>query len=154
MISIKRFILNILQDVLPCRFKRMLVLSSLYGFIKEIASNDINYTPLHKINCILRLAREDEALFIPVNKPYWFWDPKMLESEMRLKNGQVIGSIISVLSNDIAEVSNNSAMLNLVSHYLAVVVPDWLRYQSDRSMRHDIRNLLQSFVSSDDKIRA
>jgi hypothetical protein len=111
---------------LPVRTKRLMFLASFSAQLKD--PKEINRELLHKLNKVLSLSADDNALKFPVHLSHAIWRNRPLEPGVKL-------SLKTEAVRDRA---------HAVARKVIAAMPEWLRYDDEAKMSEDVENLLQN----------
>ena len=130
-----RFIGSMLGRFLTPRAKRLIFLSSLTAYIKDV--HDPDNATLEKINEMFSLSENTSALKFPMQVSTRIWGGF---DTAELKYAGVNCSTLSEVGSQKLAISQ----MRIVANRLIKYMPDWLRYESNESMRQDIFKLLNT----------
>lgn len=128
---LSRTLHNFLKYRLSPRIKRMIFLSSLLGFTKP--KDLLSIDTIIKINEVLGLAHDVEAIRLPMFIRTWVWDHEFNE-EIPVNNR-------SVMLSQFYDVQLTRIDFGLLSDYIISKAPDWLIYAGKDVICRDIESL-------------
>ena len=128
-----RFLTWFLGKVLPDSIKRMIFLSSLAAYIRDL--NQPDKETLQKLNEILMLSANAEALRFPMEISSKIWGRFNTESLDGIQCGQAHAFSLKGL---------HKSQMRIVANRLIDHQPRWLKYQSKEGTRQDIYKLFLS----------
>jgi hypothetical protein len=140
-ISLKKKALTLicvtLGKVLPRRTKRLILISTIIGGIKNI--DNPSKTLLRKINELLEVSVIDEAIALPMVFGKKMWRDKLPED--------FFFYYIKKPPLDFEELDKRElkpAEVRIAANTIIKSSPGWLKYDSNRVMRSDVVNVLSS----------
>ena len=128
---VSRVIHRFLKYRLSCRIKRMIFLSSLLGFTKckDLPSIDT----IIKINEVLGLAHDVEAIKLPIFIRTWLWNHEF-DEEITVSNRRILLSQFYDI-----QLSRNE--FERLADYIISKAPDWLIYAGKDTICNDLESL-------------
>lgn len=133
---LERIVPSLLGKMLPKRAKRMIFVSS---FLAHIQNNcQSNKTLLSKLNMLMKLSSDDNALDLPMRLHNKIWGNIQIVDILREKNIDVT-SIDEIVYMEIF-----SSQVRTVSEQIVKAAPEWLRYDSNTKMRADMVMLFKN----------
>lgn len=134
---INTFVVMFLDNVLPNRMKRLILLSSLYAKINSVSEPDKAIAL--KLNQVLSLSKSHEALLFPMQLGNRLW-----RDSIKVECGNSKSLKINSFS-EIAIASLTRTEMRIVSDQILKTIPQWLKYGSNRQMKQDLTILLSSY---------
>lgn len=125
----------LLGKMLPDQIKRMIFLSSLAAYVRNLNQPDIE--TLEKLNEILLLSNNAEALRLPMEISSKIWGKFNIE---QLKSA---GASFDE-ENNLSMQGLQKSQMRIVANRLIDHMPKWLKYQSKEGTRQDIYKLFLS----------
>ncbi len=125
----RQFMSRFLMDHVPSRIKRLIFLSSIIGVIEHVETPDQEM--LNKLNTVLKLAHNNEAMALPIHIHSWLWKDCDLESSFNVEGKEL--NITSIASANL----NKSGFLK-VAEYLISKAPEWIIYDSEQAIAKDL----------------
>ena len=125
-----------LGQVLPKRMKRLIFVSSFIAHIKNSTNPDKEL--LSKINKLLLLSSNDDALLLPVQLHQQIWQKVVLKDVLTDKNIEI---------DDISQIASYSfkkPQIRTLSEEIIRVIPNWLLYGSKTQIRSDLICIFQN----------
>lgn len=124
-----QFFSRFLTDHVPSRIKRLIFLSSIIGMIKKVETPDQEM--LNKLNDVLKLAHNNEAMALPIHIHSWLWKNCDLNTSIKID-----GKDLSI--TNIAEANLGRNSLIQVAEYLVSKAPEWIVYGSEHAIAKDL----------------
>jgi hypothetical protein len=118
---------SLAERCLPERTKRLMFLASFSAQLKD--PKEMNGELLHKLNVLLSLSVDDNALKLPVHLSHAIWRNRPLEPGVRL----------SLKAESLQDRAYS------ISRKVVAAMPSWLRYGDDASMSKDVVDLLHNW---------
>jgi hypothetical protein len=134
---IRRFFYKSLYTNVPRRIKRLIFIASILALID--GNSEINKYLATKLNNILQIAYNDEALYFPMAIKSIIW-----KSIIKNPLLEISGKVYNILN--ISEIRTNDPYLNNTSNFLISNMPAWLVYGSVDMMHHDIEVLFKKVL--------
>ena len=118
-----------LAGLIPKRAKRIIFLSTLFRIIDEPEKEktDVNPETLKKLNSVLSLCHNEEALYFPCHLTTVMWNKDIIENLPQKVKG---------------EIENHE--LDLLTDKVIKNAPSFMLYDSNRKMRQDIKLLIRN----------
>lgn len=126
---------SILGKVLSKRTKRIIFVSSFIAHIQNCQSS--NKTLLSKLNTLMELSSDDNALDLPMRFHNRIWANAQIDEIFREKNLQLLSI------NEIVHMEFSSPQIRTMSEQIVKTTPDWLKYDSNTKMRADLIKLFK-----------
>lgn len=127
---------EILGKVLPRRAKRMIFVSSFIAHIQNCQTSD--KTLLNKLNLLMQLSADDNALDLPMRLHNRIWGNIQIEEILRDKN-LAVSSI-----DEIVHMEFVTPQIRTISEQIVKATPEWLKYDSNTKMRADLIKLFKN----------
>ena len=127
---------NILGRVLPKRVKRMIFVSSFIAHIQNCRQSD--KTLLNKLNILMQLSADDNALDLPMRFHNRIWDNIHIEEILRDKNLEIT-SIDKIIHMEFV-----TPQIRTISEEIVKATPERLKYDSNTKMRADLIKLFKN----------
>ena len=121
-----------LNWLLPDKIKRMIFLSSLAAYIRDLQKPDKE--TLKKLNEILLLCSNEEALRFPIEIHSKIWG--RFDIECLQQSGIDVSNMREFHTRGLAK-----SEMRIVANRFIDYMPVWLKYQSKESIRQDIYRL-------------
>ena len=122
----------LLKKILPAAIKRLVFLSSLAAYVRDVKNPDQEM--LEKLNEVLMLSSDPQALKLPMQINSVIW------GKFNMDDIKVIGD--QKHSSDSLSMSGlQRSQTRIMANRLIDYMPEWLRYQSKEKMRQDIYRL-------------
>lgn len=125
----------LLSKILSSRTKRIMFISSLYAYIKQIQNPDEEIAL--KLNQVMCLSSREDALMLPMALSKYIW-----------RNGASIHcSTEEVQMNQLSDALrrvDSLAQQRIISEQVIQNTPQWLQYGSHRRMRYDLMELFKN----------
>lgn len=121
---------RILGAILPRRMKRLIFVSSFIAHLRN--TNNPDRQLLAKINKLLVLTSNDEALLFPIQLHQRIWDKVELKDVL---NGK------SITVDDSSQISSyrfRKPQIRILSEEIIKIIPSWLMYGSKNQIRSDL----------------
>lgn len=120
---------GLLSRLLPTRTKRLILFASLSARICDDKTK-FNSATLHKLNSVMALSSEDQALALPVQLSKVIWKKDS-------------GNVLLYPTKDAAAAEG-------VVDKIMSEIPGWLKYSNKKGMREDLQRLLshQELITS------
>ena len=126
-LHIDNFFTFILNFILPDRTKRLILLSSLASALNHCDSLDKQ--TIRKLNALLSLAYNDEAMYFPISISDMIWhNVDLISLETQSANLNVDESIISLTKTE----------------YILNHIPTWLKYGTYENIKKDVLQILNT----------
>jgi hypothetical protein len=125
-----------LNNFLPVKIKRMIFLTCVFAYVSDIDTPTDE--TIRKLNEILNLANDDDAIKLPIVIRHAIW--KTLEEPIQFDDGS---KYINV--KDIVREKKPS----IFDQFLKVLIkraPSWMVYGSDKTLENDLRVLFDRFA--------
>lgn len=130
------FVPTILDKILSKRAKRIIFVSSFIAHIQNCRSSD--KTLLNKLNLLMQLSADDNALDLPMRLHNKIWGNIQLDEILREKNIP-LSSIDEIVNFEFI-----TPQIRTISEQIVKATPFWLRYDSNTKMRADLIKLFQN----------
>lgn len=127
---------NILGRVLSKRVKRMIFVSSFIAHIQNCRQSD--KTLLSKLNLLMQLSADDNALDLPMRLHNRIWGNIQVEEILRDKNLE-LSSIDEIIHMEFV-----TPQIRTISEEIVKATPEWLKYDSNTKMRADLIKLFKN----------
>lgn len=134
--ALEESIPNVLGKVLPKRAKRMIFVSSFIAHIQNCRPSD--KTLLSKLNLLMQLSADDNALDLPMRLHNRIWGNIQVEEILRDKN-LALTSI-----DEIVHMQFITPQIRTISEEIVKATPEWLKYDSNTKMRADLIKLFKN----------
>lgn len=121
---VKSLLSGLLRRLLPTRTKRLILFASLSARLCDDKTK-FNSATLHKLNAVMALSNEDQALALPVHLSRVIW---------KKDSGNVVLYPTQMDTKPTEDVIN--AILN--------EIPSWLKYGNRKGMREDLVQLMRN----------
>lgn len=128
-----RGFLGVMRTVFSWKTRRMIFLSSIYGYILNVRTPDREHA--EKLSKVLNVARKPEALELPIAIKSVIWRNRMpsgVEVEGRTLQ------ISDLARNDLSDQECNTFIKLIVDS-----MPDWLQYAKKPQMQYDLKQLVK-----------
>lgn len=125
--AIRKGVVDLLQEHLPNRTKRLVFLASLAARLK--GSETFDTETLRKLNRVMELGKSDSALKLPYGLSRAIWQGK---------------TSYELLSVDFAEGALNQARKDEMVARIINAMPGWLRYGTNKDIELDVGRLLDN----------
>lgn len=125
----------LLAKLLSSRIKRMMFISSLYAYIKQIKTPDEEIAL--KLNQVMCLSSKEDALMLPMALSKYIWR----------NGGNIHCSTEEVQMDKLSETLrrvDSLAQQRIISEQVIQNTPQWLQYGSHRRMRYDLMELFKT----------
>jgi uncharacterized Fe-S cluster protein YjdI len=129
---LKRFFVREMSGMVPKKAKRLIFVISILALIEN--SKTLNKELTHKLNAILQLAYDEEALKFPAYLKEWIW-------KNRIKDRMIEINGVKFDISDNAAIIQHDPKCVMLSKSILSIMPLWLMYASSEEMTHDIRML-------------
>lgn len=127
-----------LMEHIPSRIKRLIFLSSIIGMIERVETPDQEM--LNKLNEVLKLAHNNEAMVLPFHIHSWLWKKCDPEASIEV-NGQNICMI------NIANANLGKTGFLQVAEYLISKAPEWIVYDSNQVIAKDLELVFKNITT-------
>lgn len=131
----KRLFYKFCKKVLPDKFKRLILLSSLTGYINNVHTMEKALS--ERLNELLNISNKSNSLVVPIMYSSRIWYQINPINELKEK-GIYCYDIKSFIQNN----RNNFRNIRILSDILVKLTPEHLMYSSKHRMRKDIFKLL------------
>jgi len=132
-----KIVCTTLGKVLPRKTKRLILISTIIGGIKNI--DNPSKTFLKKINELLHVSTIDEAMALPMVFGKKMWRDKLPDNFFFYYLKKPALNIDEVGHKEL-----KPAEVRIAANTIIKSSPGWLRYDSNRVMRSDVVNVLSS----------
>jgi hypothetical protein len=122
---------RLLKKKLSYRLKRMIFLSSVLGLVENIQHPDNEL--LGKLNSVLKLAHDKQALKFPIMIHSWIW--------RRQKDNVISLDGRTVPISDLVQLREGDVNFDKLAEYLFHAAPDWVVYSKLPTVSEDLRKL-------------
>lgn len=126
---------NFISQKISARIKRLIFLSSVVGFLKDISSPDKDM--LVKLNKVLKLAHNDDAIILPFYVHSWLWKKCEINTAIEI-NGQ------QVPLYRLLDMRLNTASFDNIAAYFIEKAPKWIIYGPEKTIAHDLEVLFST----------
>lgn len=127
--KLKSVLIFCLAGLIPKRAKRIIFLSTLFRIIDEPEKEktDIDPKTLKKLNDVLSLCHNEDALHFPCHLTNVMWNKDIIENLPQKVKGEI-----------------EPHELDLITDKVIKNAPSFMLYDSNRTMRQDIKLLIRS----------
>ena len=122
---------RLLKKKLSYRLKRMIFLSSVLGLVENIQHPDNEL--LSKLNSVLKLAHDKQALKFPIMIHSWIW--------RRQKDNVIYLDGRAVPISELVNLHEGDVDFDQIAAYLFNAAPDWVVYSKFPTVSEDLRKL-------------
>lgn len=132
---------NFLCQRISGRVKRLIFLSSVFGLIENVSAPSKD--TLSKLNKVLRLAHNNDAIAFPIYIHSWLWSNCEPTRKVLIDDSEV--SLTELLS-DINECSlreTHAGVFNKLAKYLSNIAPEWIVYGPTQMIAKDLEVLFK-----------
>lgn len=126
-----------LAKFLPAKIKRLVFLTSIYGYIKN--QSNVSDEILHKLNIALSLSRDERAMRLPLVIKDVVW------RDLDVKTFDEVGEVITDPRRSITYMIKANH-LDKLTEILIQYAPSWTIYGSQRLIKKDVRLLVKEFA--------
>ena len=118
---------HFINKLLPNRIKRLVFLSSLTAILVDM--KELNNETLHKLNTLLGLCMNDNAMKLPISMRDFIWHHM---TPAQVLNTEPIWDKLSTES------------ISTMSSSIIKKMPSWLHYNKDMDIKRDVEYLLHN----------
>lgn len=132
---------NFLCQRISGRVKRLIFLSSVFGLIENI--NAPSKDTIQKLNTVLKLAHNNDAVAFPIYIHSWLWSNCEPNRRVLIDNSEVS---LSELLSDISEMDfqeEQTTVFNKLAKYLSNIAPEWIVYGPTQMIAKDLEVLFK-----------
>ena len=128
----RRLMVREMSTLIPKKAKRLIFVISILALIEN--SKILNKELTHKLNTILQLAYDEDALKFPAYLKEWIWSNHIKDRMIE------VDGIKFDLADNAAIIRHDPRCVMLANSILSIT-PLWLMYANAEEMTHDIRML-------------
>ncbi len=136
-----RTIRQFLSERISARIKRLIFLSSVFGLVGNV--NNPSKDTMSKLNTVLKLAHNNDAIAFPMYIHSWLW--RNCDPNLKVQiDGETV-SLADLLRNvtEATDMTWQGSQFKLLAEYLTQIAPQWIVYGPTQMIAKDLEVLFK-----------